>query len=82
MITKIDNITYLLDSVKKCATVTKSLVPYSGDIVLPASVEAGGVEYLVTDILDEAFMESAALHSVVLGENVDSVGISAFEIQV
>ena len=66
MITKIDNITYLLDSAKKCATVTKSLEPYSGAVVIPASVEVGGVEFQVTDILDEAFMECTALTSVVL----------------
>ena len=79
MITKIDDITYLLDSAKKSATVTKSLVPYSGAVTIPATIEAGGVEYAVTDILDEAFMDCTALRSVVLGENIDSVGISAFE---
>ena len=79
MITKIDKITYLLDSAKNSATVTKSLVPYSGVVTIPATIESDGVEYAVTDILDEAFMDCTALRSVVLGENVDSIGISAFE---
>ena len=79
MIANIDKLTYLLDENKKCATVTKSLVPYSGDIVIPDTVEYAGTEYAVTDILDEAFAECVMLHSVVLGANVESIGISAFE---
>ena len=79
MITVVDNITYLLDSAKKCATVTKSILPYSGDIIIPAAVSAGGAEYAVVDILDEAFKDCTALHSVVLGDNIDSIGIGAFE---
>ena len=79
MIVNIDNLTYLLDENKKCATVTKSLVPYSGDIVIPATVEYSGMLYPVADILDEAFAECVALRSVVIGENVESIGIAAFE---
>lgn len=79
MITKIDDITYLLDSDKKCATVTKSLLPYSGAVVIPSSIAVDGVEYAVVDILDEAFMDCSELRSVVLGDNIDSIGISAFE---
>ncbi|MBQ5616886.1 MAG: leucine-rich repeat protein, partial [Bacteroidaceae bacterium] len=79
MIANIDKLTYLLDESKKCATVTKSLVPYSGDIVVPATVEYGGTVYSVSDILDEAFAECVMLRSVVFGENVESIGISAFE---
>ena len=55
MIVNIDKLTYLLDESKQCATVTKSLVPYSGDIVIPDTVEYNGTVYAVTDILDEAF---------------------------
>ena len=79
MIVNIDKLTYLLDDNKKCATVTKSLVPYSGEVVIPDVVQHNGVEYPVTDILDEAFAECVGLHSVVLGENVESIGIGAFE---
>ena len=79
MITIVDNIAYLLDEGKKCATVTKNLVPYSGAVVVPATIVDGGVEYVVNDILDEAFAECAGLTSVVLGENVESIGIGAFE---
>ena len=79
MITIIDNIAYLLDEDKKCASVTKNLVPYSGHIVVPATIVDGGVEYVVNDIFDEAFVECVGLTSVVLGENVESIGIGAFE---
>ena len=63
MITKIDDITYLLDSDKKCATVTKSLSPYSGAVVIPSSIVVDAVEYSVVDILDEAFMDCTGLRS-------------------
>ena len=79
MITVIDNITYLLDGEKRTATVTKSLTPYEGEVVVPATVISGGAEFVVSDILDEAFAGCCALRSVVLGENVESVGISSFE---
>ena len=79
MITIIDNIAYLLDEEKRCATVTKNPVPYSGDVAIPAVIVNGGVEYVVNDILDEAFAECAGLTSVLLGENVESIGIGAFE---
>ena len=79
MITIVDNIAYLLDEEKRCATVTKNLVPYSGAVVVPAAIVDGGVEYVVNDILDEAFAECVGLTSVVLGDNVESIGIGAFE---
>ncbi|MBR6648185.1 MAG: leucine-rich repeat domain-containing protein [Bacteroidaceae bacterium] len=79
MIANIDRLTYFLDEEKKCATVTKSLEPYSGEIVIPATVEYEGEVYPVTDILDEAFAGCAQLVSVSLGENIESVGIGAFE---
>ena len=79
MIVNIDKLTYLLDESKKCATVTKSLVPYSGDIVIPDTVECNGTIYDVTDILDEAFAECTLLRSVLFGANMESIGISAFE---
>ena len=79
MIVNIGKLTYLLDDTKFSATVTKALVPYSGDIEIPATVEHSGKVYAVTDILDEAFKECTELRSVVLGENVDSIGIGSFE---
>ena len=68
MITIIDNIAYLLDEAKRCASVTKNLVPYSGRVVVPSIVVNGGVEYVVNDILDEAFAGCAGLQAVILGE--------------
>ena len=64
MITIVDNIAYLLDESKKNATLTKSLVPYSGDVVVPATIVNGGVEYVVNDILDEAFAGATNLKSL------------------
>ena len=74
-----DNITYLLNSDLQSVTVTKSLAPYCGDISIPATVVNNGVEYAVTDILDEAFAGCTELTSVVIGDNVESLGISSFE---
>ena len=79
MIANIGKLTYLLDDAKSSATVTRALVPYSGDIDIPAEVVSAGRRYAVTDILDEAFKDCTALRSVVMGENIDSIGISSFE---
>ena len=79
MIVVVDNITYLLDTEKKNATVTRSLEPYSGCVTIPDTIVCNAVEYMVADILDEAFAGCTGLQTVVMGANVESVGISAFE---
>ena len=50
MIKIIDNIAYLLDEEKKCATVTKNLVPYSGAVVVPAVITGYKMFAMLKDI--------------------------------
>ena len=79
MIEKINGVAYLLNGAEGTAIVTKNDTPYAGEVVLPAVVSAAGGDYKVTEVLDEAFMGCDALLSVVLGDNIESIGISAFE---
>ena len=79
VMTIIDKLAYLPDEERLVAVVTKSNVPYSGDITIPSAIDVEGVEYRVTEIADEAFMGCKELHSVVLGDCVECIGISAFE---
>ena len=51
---------------------------YSGDIVIPASVEREGNTYTVTAIGDGAFSGCTGLASVVIPDNVKSIGNEAF----
>ena len=51
---------------------------YSGDIVIPSSVDYNGATYSVTSIGDEAFYWCDSLTSVVIGNSVTSIGDAAF----
>ncbi len=53
-------------------------VPYSGDIVIPATVKYEGVEYNVTRIGSAAFHYCGNLTSVTIPNSVTSVGSIAF----
>ena len=77
---EIDGINYNLDAEAKQATViAKSSGEYSGEIVIPDSVEHEGVTYCVTSIGDNAFQECFGLTSVTIGNSVTSIGIGAFD---
>ena len=75
----IDGINYSLDSSSKTASVTSLTEKYSGDIVLPETVEYNGVTYSVTSIGSSAFSCCSGLTSVVIGNSVTSIGNYAFE---
>ncbi len=51
---------------------------YSGDIVIPESVEYNGVTCSVTSIGESAFFDCYALTSVTIGNSVTSIGAHAF----
>ena len=72
----IDGIKYDIITKGKVATVKKS--SYSGDIVIPATVEHNGVTCSVTSIGDCAFYGCSGLTSVTIGNGVTSIGGSAF----
>ena len=76
---EIDGIRYDLDAeTKQAAVVAKSSGEYSGEVVIPESVEYGGGTYDVTSIGSWAFCNSTDLTSVTIGNRVDSIGNFAF----
>jgi len=64
------------------ATVTyrdKNYNSYSGNVVIPESIEHDGVTYQVTGIGDKAFMGSTGLASVTIPGSVSQIGSYAFK---
>ncbi len=77
---EINGIYYNLVQKAKIAEVTNGGTTgrYSGDIVIPASVEYEGVTYSVTSINSNAFRECYYLNSVIIPNGVTSIGNYAF----
>lgn len=51
----------------------------TGDLVIPDSVEYGGISYPVTTIDDFAFDGCSGLTSVTIGNSVTTIGTAAFQ---
>ena len=76
---EIDGINYDIISKGKVATViAKSSGTYSGNIVIPASVEYNGTVCSVTSIGESAFYDCSGLTSVTIPNSVASIGEYAF----
>ena len=76
---EIDGINYELVAKAKLATViAKSSGEYSGEVVIPESVEHEGAAYSVTSIGDRAFAYCHGLTSVTIPKSVTSIGDNAF----
>ena len=76
----IDGLRYMLDPVKKTATlVPKREGKYSGDIIIPEKVKCNdGVEYVVTSLSDGCFGSCSALTSITIPSSVTSLGERCF----
>ena len=75
----IDGIRYDLVAKAKLATVIKkSSGKYSGEVVIPESVEHEGVAYSVTSIGNSAFLFCSGLTSVTIPNSVTIIGYEAF----
>ena len=75
----IGGINYDLNAETKQATVkAKSNDKYSGDVVIPESVEFGSTAYSVTSIGNYAFEGCSGLTSVIIPNSVTSIGYTAF----
>ena len=75
---EIDGINYNLNADLNEAEVIKKSEKYSGNVVIPETIEHGGVSYKVTSIGERAFYECIDLTSIVIGGNIASIGTLAF----
>ena len=76
---EIDGINYeLVVKAKQATVIAKTSGKYSGEVVIPESVEHEGTAYSVTSIGDYAFCNCSGLTSVTIGNGVTSIGEFAF----
>ena len=76
----IDGLRYMLDPVKKTATlVPKREGKYSGDIIIPEKIKGNdGVEYVVTSLVASCFEGCSGLTSITIPSSVTSLGQDCF----
>ena len=76
----IDGIRYVLDPVKKTATILPQINGYySGDIIIPEKVKGNdGVEYVVTSLGASCFKDCSGLTSITIPSSVTSLSESCF----
>ena len=76
----IDGIRYMLDPVKKTATILPQFNGYySGDIIIPEKVKGNdGVEYVVTSLGASCFEDCSGLTSITIPSSVTSLGGECF----
>ena len=76
----IDGLRYVLDPVKKTATLLpKKEGKYSGDIIIPEKVKGNdGVEYVVTSLSESCFKDCDNLTSITIPSSVTSLGGGCF----
>ena len=76
---EIDGINYdLVVKAKQATVIAKNSGVYSGEVVIPESVEHEGATYSVTSIGDGAFHDCEGLISVIIPNSVKSIAGGAF----
>ena len=74
----INGIYYNLDSENNSACVVASPVGYSGQIIIPESINYDGTSYNVTKIKSEAFLEND-ITTLDIAKNVETIELDAFK---
>ncbi|MBE0655167.1 MAG: leucine-rich repeat domain-containing protein [Bacteroidales bacterium] len=77
-IVEIDGIKFYITSESEPYSVEVTQNNYSGDIVIPTSIDYNGKSYFVTCIGDVAFYECTGLTSITIPNSVTSIGWEAF----
>ena len=78
-IVQVDGLWYNLDDTAPVATVVSwQNESYSGDIVIPATINYGGTDYTVTGIGENAFNGCENVTSIIISEGVQTIETSAF----
>lgn len=78
---EVDKIFYILDEINMTAEVTyrnSNYGSYSGDVVVPNTINYNGKTYEVTSIGKNAFSKSDYLTSVTIGNNIKTLAMGAF----
>ncbi len=70
---------YKTDDNLMTATLVQGAEYYVGNIVIPETVTIGDNTYRVTGIGDKAFAGCMGLQSLVIGKNVEYIGVEAFQ---
>ena len=75
---KVEGIYYGFNSYTKQATVIAGENKYSGNMIIPSTVNYAGVTYSVTEIEDFAFSWCTSLTSIIIPNSVKNIGSGAF----
>ncbi|MBR5935631.1 MAG: leucine-rich repeat protein, partial [Bacteroidaceae bacterium] len=75
----INGINYILNESAKTAVASPGQEPYSGDVVIPATIEYNGIEYSVNALQPAAFANCKNLTSVVIDAPVSVLPDSLFK---
>lgn len=75
---EVDGLCFALDDDNKTATLVAGKSKYTGDIVIPNSIQSNGETYVVTEIYDRVFYDCEELTSISLPNGLKRIGELAF----